>query len=560
MKAMSLGFTVHRKSVNTIAGQSGRAAAVRAPSGQIRALGVLDSLVRSHPAKGFARMGVFGVFTGLGKAFWDLGFNRGRGNMIDSKRLKEAAGSEILDGGQKVIEGMRLTTGAGEPENGDRFGQGWSWFNDAGETLTSAFPNDSWAGEGADAYIGQNRTQAGRTNAVALLDRGVQTVIAREAYQVAYHRDKLDDQSNFLADLSYVTMALGLVPGYGKAMKSTVEAAAVQAALSICSLELYELSREANQNAAELHQAVGLYAGAAETTCQPEPGHRRRHRLRHLAAGRRRRAKFGRARRTAAASHRLRPRRRGRRRTASYHRNRPPRLNCPRRPPRLRTDLPNSVPRSRHWAPCWQVPHSPRRRRRPLRSRPRPRRRRRAPRRRTTRNKRTEKRGRGQGDARARRRRDRTRPRRHRRGCRSGPATCADDDYVERRPSTNAPGHDTAGLEVEENRIRCPARHCGSPRPTYASLPPSRHRRQPRSPRPPKWSTASTPRCARRTASSPGRQRVRWRPLQHARRTAGNQIAAVSTGMSENLTDAASRYDRADGAIGGRIGQQMRTR
>ena len=48
--------------------------------------------------------------------------------------------------------------------------------------------------------------------------------------------------------------------------------------------------------------------------------------------------------------------------------------------------------------------------------------------------------------------------------------------------------------------------------------------------------------------------------IQHARRTAGNQIAAVSTGMSENLTEAASQYDRADGAIGGRIGQQMRIR
>lgn len=210
-------------------------------------------------------MGVFGELTGLGKAFWDLGFNRGRGNLSNSKVLKDAMGSEILDGGQKVIEGMRLTTGAGEPENGDRFGQGWSRFNAAGETLTSAFPNDSWRGEGADAYLGQNRTQTGRTNTVALLDRGVQTVIAREAYQVAYHRDKLDDQSNFLADLSYVTTALGLIPGYGKAMKATVEAAAVQAALSICSLELYELSREANQNAAELRQAVGLYAGAAET-------------------------------------------------------------------------------------------------------------------------------------------------------------------------------------------------------------------------------------------------------------------------------------------------------
>jgi hypothetical protein len=239
-------------------------------------------------------MGVFGELTGLGKAFWDVGvsglddfgeFVRDTGdlagldslvnvgehiaglgpNLPDPKLLRDVTGSEILDAGQLVIEGMRLTTGVGEPENGDRFGQGWSRFNDAGETLTSAFPNDSWAGAGADAYADQNRTQTGRTNTVALLDRGVQTVIAREAYQVSYHRDKLDDQSNFLADLSYMTMALALVPGYGKALKATVEAAAVKAALSICSLELYELSREANQNAAELQQAVDLYAGACKT-------------------------------------------------------------------------------------------------------------------------------------------------------------------------------------------------------------------------------------------------------------------------------------------------------
>ncbi len=48
--------------------------------------------------------------------------------------------------------------------------------------------------------------------------------------------------------------------------------------------------------------------------------------------------------------------------------------------------------------------------------------------------------------------------------------------------------------------------------------------------------------------------------IQHARRAAGNEIAAVSTGMSENLADAARQYERVDGAMGGRLGQQMRTR
>jgi hypothetical protein len=48
--------------------------------------------------------------------------------------------------------------------------------------------------------------------------------------------------------------------------------------------------------------------------------------------------------------------------------------------------------------------------------------------------------------------------------------------------------------------------------------------------------------------------------IQHARRGAGNDIAALSTGMSESLTDAARHYDRVDGAMGGRLGQEMRTR
>jgi hypothetical protein len=264
----------------------------RASASQIRALEVVDSLVRSHPAKGISRMGVFGELRGLGKAFWDRGELNGVGKFVrsagdlagldnianvgerlatlgaqvpDTKLLRHAAGSDILDAGQSVIEGMRLTTGIGEPEDGERFGQGWSRFNHAGDTLTSALPDDSWAGAGANAYVDQNLAQAGRTDSVALLDRGVQTVIAREAYQVKYHRDKIDDQSNFLSDLSYVTVAMGLVPGVGKAMKAATEVAAVNAALDMCSLELYQLSREANQNAAELEQAIGRYEGVAQT-------------------------------------------------------------------------------------------------------------------------------------------------------------------------------------------------------------------------------------------------------------------------------------------------------
>jgi hypothetical protein len=48
--------------------------------------------------------------------------------------------------------------------------------------------------------------------------------------------------------------------------------------------------------------------------------------------------------------------------------------------------------------------------------------------------------------------------------------------------------------------------------------------------------------------------------IQHARRAAGKEMATVSNGMSENLAAAAVQYDQIDGALGGRLDQEMRPR
>ncbi len=48
--------------------------------------------------------------------------------------------------------------------------------------------------------------------------------------------------------------------------------------------------------------------------------------------------------------------------------------------------------------------------------------------------------------------------------------------------------------------------------------------------------------------------------IQRARRAAGNEMAAISNGMSENLADAAAQYGQIDGAIGGRLDQETRPR
>lgn len=184
--------------------------------------------------------------------------------------LRAALGSPILDAGQVLIAGMRMMTGWDDPERGDPLGYGATLFTRAGETVGSAYPNQDWTGAGAQAYETANRRQADRIGSMAMLDRSVQTVIAREAYQIAYHRDKLDDQSNYLGDLSYLTWPLGLASGAGKAMKAAVELSAVSAALSICSTELYQLWQETNENATQLRELAGEYSALTGERSPPD--------------------------------------------------------------------------------------------------------------------------------------------------------------------------------------------------------------------------------------------------------------------------------------------------
>ena len=229
-------------------------------------------------------MGVFDSIDDFGKVIGDLVGGRGepQGPTAQTppstpgtlgrlgKAIKGAAGSEILDAGQVLIAGMRLTTGWGDPEQGEPFGQGSARFSSAGETVGSAYPGEDWQGDGADAYSVANRRQAGHTAAMAVLDRSVQTVIAREAYQVAYHRDKLDDVSNYLGDLSYVTWSIGLIPGVGKELKAAYELAVVNAAVGVCGFELYHLSQEVGENATELRELAGEYATLTEKAALPD--------------------------------------------------------------------------------------------------------------------------------------------------------------------------------------------------------------------------------------------------------------------------------------------------
>ena len=193
----------------------------------------------------------------------DMGSAGGRAGELVEKLL-DVVGSDLLDYGQSVITGMKNTTGQGDPEKGDAFGETQSTFNGVDETLKSAVPDDGWEGPGSYAYADQNTRQQLRSEAMADADHEVHKVLNREAAQISLRRGYLDDQYNFLANTSYVTFPLQFIPRYGEAMKLAVEIRALQVALGESYYQMNRLQSEVAQNAAELQQAVGRYSGVAD--------------------------------------------------------------------------------------------------------------------------------------------------------------------------------------------------------------------------------------------------------------------------------------------------------
>jgi hypothetical protein len=180
----------------------------------------------------------------------------------------EAAGSDLLDFGQSVITGMKITTGQGSPDSGEAFDRARTTFIGVNETLKSAVPI-GWDGAASYAYADQNTRQQLRSEAMADADHEVHKVLEREAEQIILRRRILDDQHTFLANTNYVTFPLKFIPCYGQAMTLAVEIAALQAAVGESCAQLHQLDSEIAQNAAELQQAVGRYAGVADGAEMP---------------------------------------------------------------------------------------------------------------------------------------------------------------------------------------------------------------------------------------------------------------------------------------------------
>jgi hypothetical protein len=170
------------------------------------------------------------------------------------------APTPVLVGGQKVIQGMLGTTGDGDPESGEAFGDSSRAFDNPKQSLAAAHTNSSWEGGPAPAaYERRVGEQENRVATLADADSQVASIVSREAGELVETRRILNGLHNWLAEYGEYTQTLGVIPEVGKAIQMQTEMLAVGMALKDASTKMWDMHNNANANAAAVRQALWMY-------------------------------------------------------------------------------------------------------------------------------------------------------------------------------------------------------------------------------------------------------------------------------------------------------------
>ncbi|MGU3651109.1 EspA/EspE family type VII secretion system effector [Mycolicibacterium sp. A43C] len=210
-----------------------------------------------------------------------------RGDLLDVVDFAKGVGkwasplaiapTPVLVGGQKVIQGMRWTTGDGDPITGTAFIEGATAFRNLDSTLLTARPDSDWEGSASRAYEKRVDRQQDHAAILSSADSKVGSAISREADEINETRRILDGLHNHLADFGEYTKWLG-VGQVGKALQFGLESAAVGLALKEATKKLRDMQDCANNNSAEVNQTDDLYqaviteANQQDSTGDFDPG------------------------------------------------------------------------------------------------------------------------------------------------------------------------------------------------------------------------------------------------------------------------------------------------
>ncbi|OBB91642.1 hypothetical protein A5779_23705 [Mycolicibacterium peregrinum] len=179
--------------------------------------------------------------------------------------LGKSYATPIISAGLLAIQGMTMTCGIGNPDSGDRFGQGSEQLGDVGQTLESATPTDSWQGDASSAYTSQDAKQQERARTIAEADKKIEAVIQKQAKQIDFSRQYLGTNATVLG--------YAIIPAVAaKAFVATapyaiaIEVGAVAGTVPPCMAMMTKMAANSTANAAEVVAASAQYAKVTATS------------------------------------------------------------------------------------------------------------------------------------------------------------------------------------------------------------------------------------------------------------------------------------------------------
>jgi EspA/EspE family len=208
------------------------------------------------------------------RGFWGLradGAGVARGVISLESLAAEAAETPVIEAGLWAITAFNWMCGFGDPEKGDRFGDGGSQFNEINDKLKSAAPDASWTGSGSDAYAAQNVTQQDRAKTMVDADFDMNQIISCEANQLDGTRDILDHAGTVLGYAIVPALAALRIPIIGPEISLGIQLGAVGGTVPVCQVEMIKMASSAMRNAQSVETAIALYNSA-----NPDPTTRTR--------------------------------------------------------------------------------------------------------------------------------------------------------------------------------------------------------------------------------------------------------------------------------------------
>lgn len=181
------------------------------------------------------------------------------------------AGSPILAAAQVTIQGMKATTGSGEPQDGEAFTKSADLYEEAGNLLIDAAPKeDRWDGTAARTYGDTNDAHRRLTLEVAEAEREMRAALSRLAAQVTATRTDLQDAIDFLSDYDTSTSWMNAIPG-GAAVKAAGDLGVAATQIGLAEASIAKLVAESASVAFAMRSPRGRYESAAgEEELDPE--------------------------------------------------------------------------------------------------------------------------------------------------------------------------------------------------------------------------------------------------------------------------------------------------